>query len=72
MGKKTISGFCLDSLVKSRNEGKVRCASILITGFRIKGVFKILPLEFLGSLVDKGAVLSLLWLKSLVQDRSCP
>lgn len=40
MAKKVVSRFCLDLYVKSRNEGKVRCACVLITGFRIKDVFK--------------------------------
>lgn len=31
----------LDSFMKNRNEGKVRCTSSLITGFRIKDVLKI-------------------------------
>lgn len=30
MAKKAVSRFCLDLYVKSRNEGKVRCAYVLI------------------------------------------
>ena len=40
MTKKTVSRFCLNSYVQSRNKGKVRCASILSIGFRIKDIFK--------------------------------
>ena len=40
MAKKTISRFCLNSYVQSRNKGKVRCASILSTGFSIKDISK--------------------------------
>lgn len=39
MAKKIVSKVYLDSFTKSRTEGKVRCASILIERFRTKDVF---------------------------------
>lgn len=41
MAKETISRLRLVSFVRGRNEDRVPCASVLITGFKTKAVLKI-------------------------------